>query len=706
MSLLKRNDDVTQRSRRRSLSLSGIAPVGASVLVLCGTLNAAQAGHLEEVLVKGEPLTPFTEDRGLAPLAETNTALLLRRVAGANVNFNGTLAGIPQYRGMFGSRVNTDIDGMDIGNACSNNMDSPLHYLPRTFVDHLEVIRGIAPVSGGLETIGGTIIAESRGAEFADGPEIVFGGRFAGGGQSVDGGYSVSGDFNAANDRYRLRGAASRESGSHRDFGGGTIRPTRYERNAFDAGYAMRLGDGTFGVDYRRNDTTKAGTPALPMDDIYSDANFVRGAYSAVFGDVDLSTSIYWNDVDHLMDNFSLRNAPAGRNRANLAAADTLGWRVEAALPWAGAQLRLGTDGHLFDYDSNISDPNNAAFFVVNFNDVERYRYGIYGEWEHDNLGRWNVELGLRWTHVAMNAGVVDASMARVRPPLAMLRDRFNNADRSQNSDHIDVAAVATYALSDTLALEAGIGHKNRSPSHQERYLWLPLEATAGLSDGNLYVGDITLDDETAWQFEVGLNWESSSFSISPRAFYHHVDDYIQGIPATDPLVIMIATMNGDPTPLQFANVDARLWGVDTEWAAAISPTWHLSGILSWTRGERRDINDNLFRIAPLNTLVDLSYQREHWSVALEGEFYAAQNDVSRTNGEKRSAGYALMNLYGQYELPNYGLSLTAGVENVLDKTYRPHLNGVNRVARSDVAVGDRIPGDGINVFVQAEWKF
>ena len=79
---------------------------------------------------------------------------------------------------------------------------------------------------------------------------------------------------------------------------------------------------------------------------------------------------------------------------------------------------------------------------------------------------------------------------------------------------------------------------------------------------------------------------------------------------------------------------------------------------------------------------------------------------VSATNGEQRSAAYGLLNLYGQYAFANSGISISAGVENVPDKTYRQHLNGINRVARSDVAVGERIPGDGINAFVQAEWAF
>lgn len=654
----------------------------------------------------GEPLSPYAVDPGLAPLAETNTALLLKRVAGANVNFNGTLAGIAQYRGMYAERVNIDVDGMTIGNACSNNMDAPLHYMPRTLVERLEVIRGIAPVSSGIETIGGTVIARSRAGAFGEDDNFRLSGRLGAGGQSVDGGYSASGEVELANQRHRLRAAASREHGNNRDFGDGTIRPTRYERNAFDLGYALKLGGDVLKIDYRRNDTGQTGTPALPMDDIYSDADLVRGSWTAHRGRFDLSAELYWNGVEHLMSNYRMRRARPGRRRDNNAEADTLGWRTQAAMPLSGGELRVGADGHLLDYDSLITSPDNPAFFARNFDDVQRDRYGLYAEWEHRALGRFDVELGLRWTHVSMDAGRVDASMAMMMPPLAMLRDAFNAADRAVSDDNIDAALVVAYALTPALSLEAGVARKNRSPTHQERYLWLPLEATGGLADGNLYVGDIGLDPETAWQFELGLDWQLAHLSLAPRAFYHHVDDYIQGIPVNDRAVVMVATMNGDATPLRYANVDARLWGVDVEWSAPLSAEWRLGGILSWVRGERRDIDDNLFRIAPFNTLIDLTYKRERWSATLEGEFYAAQNDVSATNGEPRSAGYGLLNLYGQYAWPATGLTMTAGVENLLDKTYRPHLNGINRVAGSDVAVGARVPGDGLNGFVQLAWTF
>jgi iron complex outermembrane receptor protein len=663
------------------------------------------AARVEEIVVWGSPLTPFRVDAELAPLAETNTALLLRRIAGASVNFNGTLAGIAQYRGMSGERVNIDLDGMAVGNACSNHMDAPLHYLPRTFVDRIEVERGIASVSSGMETIGGTVVARSRSGEFGSDDALEGSGQLVLAGQSVDRGYAASGDFAVANERHRLRAAASREQGDARRFPGGRIRATRYERNAFDLGYGLRRGEASWSVDYRRNDTGLTGTPALPMDDVFSDANLLRSSFSGQRGAALLSAELYWNGIDHLMSNYRMR--PVGSMRRDSRSdAQTLGWRVEAERELAGGEARAGVDGRLFDYDARVRNPDDAAFFVRTFDDVERDRYGVYAEWERGDLGPWALELGLRFTRVTMHADRVDASMAMMAPALATLRDRFNAAERTLRDDHLDATGVVTFALSDALRIEAGAARKMRSPTHQERFLWLPIEASGGLSDGNVYVGDLRLDPETAWQAELGLDWRSQRLQLAPRAFYHHVENYIQGVPSTDPAVLMVGAMNGDPTPLSFANVGARLYGVDVEWAATISPRWQLQGILSWVRGERRDVDDDLFRIAPFNARVDLSYQREQWSVTLEAEAAAAQDHVSLTNGETRSSGYGVVNLYGQYVWRDSGFRLTAGVENLFDATYRPHLNGINRVTQSDVAVGDRLPGDGVNGFVQLGWQF
>ena len=265
--------------------------------------------------------------------------------------------------------------------------------------------------------------------------------------------------------------------------------------------------------------------------------------------------------------------------------------------------------------------------------------------------------------------------------------------------------AVSVLGRVVVITLLAEAGHKTRSPSYQERYLWLPLQATNGLADGNNYVGDINLDAEKAYEVGLGLNWATGRFYLEPRAFYRYVDDYIQGVPATDPVVIAVSTAGGDPTPLQFANVDAKLYGADAAWGATLNNNWRLDGIVSYVRGKRDDINDNLYRIAPLNGRATLTYRRSAWWTALEGVAYAKQDEVSETNNEQKTDAYQLLNLRGGMDIGR-GLSLAAGVENILDSTARDHLAGINRVTDSDVAVGERLPSPGRSFFASLQYRY
>jgi len=45
-------------------------------------------------------------------------------------------------------------------------------------------------------------------------------------------------------------------------------------------------------------------------------------------------------------------------------------------------------------------------------------------------------------------------------------------------------------------------------------------------------------------------------------------------------------------------------------------------------------------------------------------------------------------------------------VNNLFDKVYRDHTNGINRVADSDVTVGDRLPGPGRSLFARVNYRW
>ena len=256
--------------------------------------------------------------------------------------------------------------------------------------------------------------------------------------------------------------------------------------------------------------------------------------------------------------------------------------------------------------------------------------------------------------------------------------------------------------------LYIGLGIKNRAPSYQERYLWTPMEATGGLADGNTYIGDINLDSETAYQTDLGLTYQQSKTLISAHVYYQNIDDYIQGTPLgmeDMPARMMAQMMAGDDNPLKFSNVDAKLYGADVNWQVQLTDNVSIDGIVSYVKGERRDIDDNLYRIAPLNGQVNIIYSADNFIGKLNLTAYDTQDDVSVTNQEVESAGYALLNLEGQYYVNN-DLSVRVGIDNLLDKAYSNHLGGYNRANGSDVPVMSRLPGEGLSAWLEVGYSF
>lgn len=185
----------------------------------------------------------------------------------------------------------------------------------------------------------------------------------------------------------------------------------------------------------------------------------------------------------------------------------------------------------------------------------------------------------------------------------------------------------------------------------------------------------------------------------TPQIFYRHIDDYIQGVPATSMLANMVSTMMSGKMALMFDNIDAKMYGLDMGYGYVLSGSFSLVGSLSYVRGRRDDSSDNLYRIAPLNNQLALQYEKNELRLKIESVLYAKQNKVSEFNQEEETSGYGTINLTGNYQLTPK-LSISGGLENLLDHRYENHLAGYNRNSDSDIAVGDRLAGSGRNIFV------
>ena len=674
----------------------------------------APSPALETLLVSASRDTR-TLDVTAALSAAPDPAQLLHDAPGANVTANGPLSGIPQYRGLFGPRIAVSLDGNQLAPAGPNWMDPPISYAVTAQLESLEVYRGIAPVSVAQETLGGAIDARTRRLAFAEGRTLRLAGRLVASAQSANEGHQLDGEFAIASGRHRVRAAAMRQHGGHGQFPGGEILPSSYVRQRYDLGYGLRLGRHTLQIDWGYNDTGAAGTPALAMDIDYVKGNLLSASYR-FDGDRGWAAEarIYASDPDHGMTNFHLRRSPRARGlwRRNIAGTDNRGFLAALSRLSGPARWRAGIDGFQERHDSNIDNPHNPRFFVANFNAARREVYGVYIEHDRALSDAWSVELGARVNRVSTDAGPVDGAPAMMMPPARQLRDAFNAAQRARAETNIDALAKLSWRLSERAGLYVGLAQKQRGPTYQERYLWLPLEASAGLADGQLYLGNSALDSERAMQFELGWDLATSRWQWHPRLFYYRIEDYIQGTPvsASAPGGRFVRMMNANTgmrraLPLRFDNVDAELYGFDMDWRCALSDTLALSGLVNVVRGRRRDLDDSLYRIAPPNLSLALDYARGPWSASIQTIAYAAQNKVSATHRERTTPGYATVNLRAAWQA-SPALQLAIGVDNLFDRRYSAHLGGYNRAANPHVGILERLPAMGLNVFGRLVYVF
>ena len=685
---------------------------GAGLIALGALAPPALAQEAEPALqdvivVTGSRTTTATEQAvtpAAAPLQGGDVTYLTARTPGGARIANGELSGQMSYRGLFGERLNLRVDGQRFASGGPNLMDPAFHYAPAPLVAAVVIDRGVSPVSEGPGLAGGAD-AIFKKIDFATGDAVDFGYDLSFGARSANDSVSTGGVIGAATDTWRFNLLGAYEDGDDTEYKDGTVGGSSFTRSVFGLSAGLKLGAGELSLDLRRHNAGPAGNPQFPMDIDFIDTDFARLGYKTAIGGATVEAALNYADVAHRMDNFSMRPAPMPMMmRANNANATTKGAEISVAFDALAGTLKLGADTEDVDHDSTIVNPMNADFYVTAFPDIEMKRTGAFAQWT-GNLGPVDAELGARLHRNEYEAGTAITGPALPMAP-QMLAMAFNTGDTDGEDTTADIVARFWTPSANGLSWRATFARKQKMPDYVQRYGWLPINASGGLADGNIYVGDLALDPETAWIAEAGFDYATPNAYIRPTVYLHQIDDYVQGVPfdatpgTIDSPVEMVANMNGDATPLVWANVDARLYGLDFDAGYDFAGPLRIDAVFSYVRGERRDIDDNLYRIAPPNLTADLTWEADTWSATLEGRAVAEQDDVSVTNSEPETPGYVLVNLYGDWQVKD-GVKLSAGVENLFDQVYRDHLAGINRNGFGDVAIGSRLPGAGRGVFVR-----
>ena len=691
----------------KRLLLSGAGLIALGAFTLPASAQDAEPALQDVIIVTGTRTDTATEDSILpdtSPMQGVDVTYLTARTPGGARIGNGEVSGQMAYRGVFGERLNLRVDGQTFASACSNLMDPVFHYAPAPLIAAVVIDRGVSPVSEGPGLAGGADAVFKR-IDFTTGKDITYGYDLSFNARSVNESISTGGIVGASTDTWRFNLLGAWEEGDDTAYKDGTIAGSAYERGVFGLSAGVKIGEGELSLDLRRQNTGESGNPPFPMDIIYFDTDFARIGYKTEFNDLKFEASLDYTDITHLMDNHTLRPVPSAMQMRD-AYADTSTKSADASLAFTafGGELKLGADREEIEHDVTIVNPMNADFFVTPFPHVTLDRTGAFAQWT-GSLGPVEAELGARIDQNEYDAGTAATGPALPAAPV-MLATAFNNADTSGEDTTSDFVARFWTPSGNGLSWRATLARKQKMPGHIQRFAWLPSNASGGLADGNIYIGDMDLDPETAWIAEAGFDYASPRAYLRPTVFLRQIDDFVQGVPYNDtPGVVdtpveMIANMSGDPTPLRWANVDARLYGVDFDAGYDFAGPLRLDTVFSYVRGERRDIDDNLYRVPPANMTAALTWEEADWSATFETRAVAEQTEVSASNSEQETPGYVVLSLYGDWQVKD-GVKLSAGVENLLDQVYRDHLSGVNRNSFGDVATGSRVPGAGRGVFVR-----
>src|SRR5690606_3612276 len=274
--------------------------------------QSEQSRQPEQLIVTGQRVYPVVDTVAPSTAEAVDTAELLKQLPGSNINANGMLSGIAQYRGLYGDRVAVSIDGLRSVTGGPNAMDAPLTYAAPLLLEHLSLERGIASVSSATESIGGHIAAGYDRGEHAEGADFELEGkaqaRYASNGSLT----STAARVVAANDTHKLALLGQVDDADDIDFPGGTLSPTRLERERYDLSYAHRGERIETLVHAGRLDTTDTGTPSLPMDIRFIETDLYGVRVDAELGGASsLEIAVNRSDVAHRMDNYRLRTPPA-----------------------------------------------------------------------------------------------------------------------------------------------------------------------------------------------------------------------------------------------------------------------------------------------------------------------------------------------------------------------------------------------------------
>jgi len=639
------------------------------------------------------PLTWTTDPRlPRQPVPASDGADYLKTVPGFSAIRQGGSNGDPVLRGMFGSRLNVlSNDGTLIG-ACPSRMDNPLSYIaPETF-DRLTIIKGPQTVLWGPGASAGTVRFERDTPHFSAPGVELDASALAGSRNRNDQSLTLTAGHQPG--YLRITGNRS-ESDDYKDGDGNHVHSGWDKWNADMALGWTPAADTVLELSAGRGDaqTRYAGRG---MDG----SLFERTSYALRFETSHLpgkwqsiSANLYHNNVDHVMDNYTLRtpNPSSAMPMAMATHVDrrTQGGRVAAQWQAEALVLTFGMDAQDSRHRRRSGMGRGAYRLQARERDAVFRNLGVFSE---VTIGAASAR---RWI-AGLRVDRAEASDHRATLGGGMLGMPMPNPTAGHTREQTLASAFFRHErdLSQSLSWYAGLGHSARMPDYWE--LFSPGSGPVGAA--NAFAG---VKPERTTQLDFGLNYKTSRLNAWVSAYAGRLEEHI--------LISYRSGMMGLSTTAR--NIDARIAGSEAglEWTPADG--WRLGASLAYAWGENRSDGRALPQMPPLDARISAAFEGRTWSAGILLRGVAHQGRIAANEGNivgrdlDKSPGFATLAVNGGYRISDT-LQVTAGLDNVFDRFYSEHLNLAGSADFGYPADPVRIAEPGRTAWVKVNYRF
>lgn len=571
----------------------------------------------------------------------------------------------PVIRGLGGERVVIRVDGARQNFAAGHK--GRVFFDP-FLLERAEVLRGPASSLYGSGALGGVVNFRTRDAESFLEPDETFGARVAAGYQNQGSQQLLSAIVAGRGERTSWLGSVlQREQSDLKDGDGERIRFTGDDiTSGLFKGTLQATPDHRFtlGLQAFRDDHeipsnatssgTGTGADAIIVDRrTDSRTQTLRYQFTPANDWVDLDATVYGNEVE--LEETRVDTGRFDETRLRTVGLDLTNttWLKTGAVDH---QLLIGLE-HLRDRQRGRRDGDQRPQYP----DARQETTGVFVT-DRMLIGeRLEIAPGLRY-------------------------DRFHNDADDQPSiteSEWSKQLTATYSLTPGWDLFGGYSEAFRAPSLTNLYV-------GGVHFGNnFFEPNPDLKPEKARNKELGLSyngrgvWQAQDRLRARLSVYQNdVDDFI------DQRVEIVFPPFGPPIPggrTFFDNVDkARLRGQELE-VQYDHPGYFLAFNASRVRGDNRSDDSPLAGIPADSFMLEGGVHLMNGQLTLGGRINQARSQDRVPEGSQPTDGYTVTDLFLTLRpaAARDRLRVDVGIDNVTDRTYRPHLSAINDPGRN-----------------------